>query len=208
VAAAPTFWSQRSTSAKEGKVSRNYFRASAVAVLCSGAVVVTQAGTSNQAQQPQSQPTTQQKPAASQPSTTLAGCVYREQDVPGRSPNVAERAGILEDYILAEVTPKEPQSTPSSGTPGAAGTSGTVKSSSMYKLELIADDKLRALVGKRVEVTGRIDAEPGDKAATSATPPTTPTDRAIGRDRIDLPEFEVTSIREVTGTCPAKPSVR
>ena len=189
---------------------RNYFRASAVAVLCSGAVVAAQAGAGSQAQPPQqppSQPATQQQPAASKPSTTLTGCVYREQDVPGRSPNVAERAGVLEDYILAEVMPAQPQGAPSTAMPSPAGTSG-VKSGEMYKLELIADEKLRALVGKRVEVTGRIDAEPGDKTATSATPPTTPTDRAIGRDRIDLPEFEVTSIREVTGTCPAKPSVQ
>jgi hypothetical protein len=78
----------------------------------------------------------------------------------------------------------------------------------MYKLELVDDAKLKALVGKRVEVTGRIDAEPGDKTVTPATPPTTPTDRAVGRDRVDLPEFEVTSIREMPGTCPAKPSVR
>jgi hypothetical protein len=180
---------------------RNSIRASAAAVLCSGVVVVAQAGASSQAQQPPPQPATQQQPAVSQPSTTLTGCVYREKDVPGRSPNVAERAGILEDYILAEVTP-------STATPGAAGTTGPVKSGAMYKLELIADDKLRALVGKRVEVTGRIDAEPGDKTPTAATPSTTPTDRAIGRDRINLSEFEVTSIREVTGTCPATPSAR
>ena len=165
---------------------RNYFHASAVAILCSGAAVAAQAGASSQAQQPQSQPATQQMPAASQPSTTLTGCVYREQDVPGRSPNVAERAGILEDYILAEVTPTQAQDTPSTATPGAAGTSGAVKSGAMYKLELIDDDKLRALVGKRVEVTGRIDAEAGDKTSTTTAPPTTPTDRAIGRDRIDL----------------------
>ena len=40
----------------------------------------------------------------------------------------------------------------------------------MYKLEKIADEQLRAAVGKRVEVTGRIDAEPGDaKTATGAS---------------------------------------
>jgi hypothetical protein len=189
-------------------VISNYVRASAVAVVCTGAVFVTQAGASSQAQQPQSQPNMQSKTAASQQPVTLAGCVYREQDVPGRAPNVAERAGVLEDYILAEVTPNQRQGAPSTSTPGAAGTSGTGKAGTMYKLELIADEKLRAMVGKRVEVTGRIDAEAGDQTATSATPSTTKTDRVIGRDRIDLPEFEVTSIREVTGTCPAKPSVR
>ena len=76
----------------------------------------------------------------------------------------------------------------------------------MYKLELISDDKLQAVVGKRVEVTGRIDAEAGDAKTTPATPPTTsPTDKAIGHDKIDLPEFEVTNLKEVAGTCPATP---
>jgi hypothetical protein len=174
-------------------MTRNYFHG-AVAVLCSGVIVIAQAPASGQAQQT--------------PPTTLAGCVYQEKDVPGRAPNVAERAGILEDYILAEVMPSQPQGAPSPGTPGAVATSGTAKSGAMYKLELVDDSKLKAMVGKRVEVTGRIDAEAGDKTATSATPPTTPTDRVIGRDRIDLPEFEVTSIREVTGACPAKPAAQ
>jgi hypothetical protein len=122
--------------------------------------------------------------------------------VPGRAPNVAERAGVLEDYILAEV---RPASAPSA--PGTAGTSGT-KAASMDKLELIADEKLRALVGKRVEVTGRIDAEPGDAKPPATAPPASQTDKAIGRDKIDLPEFEVTDIKEIAGTCPATPSGR
>ena len=149
-------------------MNRKYFRGSAVAVLCSATVVVAQAGASGQAQQPQSQPTTQQMPASSQPSTTLTGCVYSEKDVPGRSPNIAERAGVLEDYILAEVTPKQAEGASSTATPGAAGTSGTVKPGAMYKLELVGDDKLKTLVGKRVEVTGRIDAERGDKTDPAA----------------------------------------
>jgi hypothetical protein len=184
-------------------VIRNYIRATALVTVCSGAALGAQAGSSSQAQQPPARPTMEGKTAS---PVTLTGCVYREQDVPGRAPNVAERAGVLEDYILADVKAKQPEDTPSAGTP--TGTSGMVKAGAMYKLEKIEDEKLRAVVGKRVEVTGIIDAEAGDKAATPATPPTTPTDRAIGRDRVDLPEFEVTSITEVTGTCPAKPSAR
>jgi hypothetical protein len=190
-------------------MTRKYFHAGAIAVACSGALVMAQAVADARPQQsPQSPSTTQPTTSVSQSVTTLSGCVYQEKDVPGRSPNVAERAGILEDYILAEVTPSPTASTPSTSTPGTAGTSGTVTSGAMYKLELVDDAKLKTLVGKRVEVTGRIDAEPGDKTDTPTAPPTTPTDRAIGRDRVDLPEFEVTSIREVSGTCPTKPSVR
>ena len=103
----------------------------------------------------------------------------------------------MEDYILAEVRPAS-----ASGATGTAGTSG--RAATMYKLELIADDKLQAVVGKRVEVTGRIDAEPGD-AKPATPPPTSPTDKAIGRDKIDLPEFEVTNLKEIAGTCPATP---
>ena len=183
---------------------KNYIRVSALAVVCSSAVLAAQAG---QAQPPQPQSATQAKPDASQQPITLSGCVYREQDVPGRAPNVAERAGVLEDYILAEVT-SSPSPSTSPGTAGAVGTSGAASAGAMYKLELIADEKLRGLVGKRVEVTGRIDAEAGDKPLTPATPPTSQTDRAIGRDRVDLAEFEVTSIKEVSGTCPAKPSAK
>ena len=133
---------------------------------------------------------------------TLTGCVYREKDVPGRAPNVAERAGVMEDYILADI---RPASAPA-GTAGATGTSGSDVKAPMYKLELIADEKLQAVVGKRVEVTGKIDAEAGDVTRPATPPPTTQTDKALGRDKIDIPEFEVSSMKEIPGNCPATPS--
>jgi hypothetical protein len=114
---------------------------------------------------------------------------------------VAERAGVLEDYILADVKP-------ASTTEGAVGTSGTTGAShGMYKLELIADEQLKAAVGKRVEVTGRIDAEAGDSKGAAA-PAASQTDKAIGRDKVDLAEFEVTNMREVPGSCPATPGAK
>jgi hypothetical protein len=76
----------------------------------------------------------------------------------------------------------------------------------MYKLELIADEKLQAVVGKRVEVTGKIDAEAGDMAKPATPPPASGTDKALGRDKIDIPEFEVSSMKEVPGSCPASPA--
>ncbi len=134
-------------------------------------------------------------------STTIIGCVYQEKDVPGRAPNPAERAGLLEDYILAEITPAE--AAKPTGTSGAANPT----TYSMYKLERAADSELKAMVGKRVEVTGRVDAEAGDSAGQPpASAQTNKTDRIVGHDRIDLPEFEVSSIKAVSGTCPAKPT--
>jgi hypothetical protein len=114
---------------------------------------------------------------------------------------VAEQAGVLEDYILADVRP----ASAAAGTAGAVGTSGTGRAP-MYKLEKIDDEKLKAVVGKRVEVTGRIDAEAGDVTRPATPPPTSQTDKAIGRDKIDIPEFEVSSIKEIPGNCPASPS--
>jgi hypothetical protein len=75
----------------------------------------------------------------------------------------------------------------------------------MYKLEFVDDDRLRAVVGKRVEVMGRIDAD-NDTAANRPAAPQA--DRSVGPDAIELPEFEVTSIREVSGTCPTSPAAR
>ena len=96
---------------------------------------------------------------AQQPTTTLTGCLYREDQIPGRTPNVAERAGVLEDYILAGASSAGSETRPSA-TPGATGTSGTAPATgNMYKVEGPADEKLKALVGKKVEVTGRIDPE-------------------------------------------------
>jgi hypothetical protein len=160
-----------------------------------------------QPQNPPAQtPQTPQPPGATaqQPTTTLVGCLYREDQVPGRKPNVAERAGILEDYILADASTASAQTKPGA-TPGATGTAGTTPASrAMYKVEGPSDEKLKALVGKRVEVTGRIDPED----IRGGAPGTATKDRGLGPDEISLPEFEATSIREVSGTCPATPLPR
>lgn len=136
-------------------------------------------------------------------STTLVGCVYEEKDVPSRAPNVAERVGILEDYILAEITPAD-----AARPTGTSGTAAPVPMTfSMYKLEHKKGSELKSMVGKRVEVTGRLDVDKGDTAGPPpASAETSKTDRVIGRDKVDLPEFEVSSIRAIAGTCPAKPS--
>jgi hypothetical protein len=174
-------------------VLKNYLLSASLAVVASGTLVGAQAGA---AQEPPARPAETQETAKSA-TRTITGCVYQEKDIPGRAPNPAERAGILEDYILVDAAMA------SSSTPGAIGTSGAPHK--LYKLELIDDEKLKAVVGKRVEVTGRIDAEPGD-ARTANGERTGDVDKVVGRDKIDIAEFEVVSIKEVSGTCPAKPS--
>ena len=82
-------------------------------------------------------------------------------------------------------------------------------SGNMYKVEKIPDERLKALLGKRVEVTGRIDPQraqaPGRPGAATGAPTR---DLGPGPDKINLPEFEASSIREIAGTCPATPARR
>ena len=159
---------------------------------------------------PQQTPPQTQAPTGSMQTattTTVTGCVYKERDIPGRTPNVAEKAGVLEDYILVASTDTSSATAGTSGTtpPATAGTTGSAAlKHKAFKLEKIADEKLAAMVGKRVEVMGKVDAE-----ASDTKPAGTPAaDRSMGPDKLELPEFEVTSIREVEGACPATPNIR
>ena len=186
--------------------------AGAIAALFAGTVAIAQTPQTPSSERPRPQyPPSAATAQAAPGETTLSGCVYKEENVPGRTPNVAERAGVMEDYILADVKRAGQDSTsPSSATPGAtpgvAGTSGTV--APMYKLEKIADERLRAMVGKRVEVTGKIDSERGDTSTTPAGEQPKADKNPASPDKVELPEFEVSEIREVAGTCPAKPTAR
>ena len=184
----------------------------ALAAVCAATLAVqlqAQAQPAGQAS-PTAKATTSQKSEA-----TIVGCVYREKDVAGRAPNVAERAGIEEDYILAAITTAPVGQRAGAGVQGATGTSGQAadknaepKFTAMYKLEFVKDEKLQTFVGRRVEAIGQIDREEGDARGPSAATTTTTTDKIIGRDRVNLSEFEVASIKEVPGACPAKPVVQ
>jgi hypothetical protein len=170
------------------------------AALIAGVALSAQAPGAAGAQQNPTQPAAGTEPrAAAATTTTLTGCVYKEADIPGRTPNVAEKAGVLEDYILADARPVAAAG--AAGAPSATGTSGSA--GSMYKLEQIADERLKAVVGKRVEVMGKIDAETSDRAGGAPA-----ADKSLGPDKVNLPEFEVTSMKEVSGACPARPAAR
>ena len=181
---------------------RKFALSTSLAVLCAGVAAGAQ-GT-GAGQQPPSQPTS--TPAMAQESaTTVEGCVYREQDIPGRAPNVAERAGVLEDYILVTSAPKAGGAVGTSGTTPTtppSATPGAMTMAKMFKLEHASDNQLSAMVGKRVRVTGKAAAE--DKTATGAPKQ----DKVPGNpDSIEIPEFEVASITSIAGECPAKPAI-
>ena len=150
----------------------------------------------NPPQNPPAAPTAAQ--AASQ-SVTLEGCLVQEKDVPGRAPNVAEKAGVLEDYILTSA--KFLKGVPhAAGATGAAaeqptGTSGMGAAKAMFEVRGIEDTQLKSFLGQRVEIEGRVN--PADFAERKS---------ASGEKTGDLPELHGVVIRKATSTepCPAK----
>jgi hypothetical protein len=140
------------------------------------------------AQEPPVVPTAQTPPPA---KVTVEGCLVREQDVPGRKPNVVERSGILEDYILTNtkmVKGSAPAGAAGEAKPGEtpAATSGA---SPMYDVKGIDDAQLKTLVGQRVQIDGTF--------ADVVRSPTAKTGE-------DLADIRGTSIRKVSGECPSK----
>jgi len=183
-----------------------FWMGSAAAVMAVSIAGVNAQSTGSQTPQTQT-PASGQSMAA---TTTLKGCVYKEDAIPGRTPNVAEKAGVMEDYILVvgDHSATAPATGTATGSQTPTGTSGAVTAHKAFKLEKIADERLSAMVGKMVEVTGKTDAD-NDTAKNRATGTggTIP-DRSLGPDQIELPEFEVTNIKEVEGTCPATPNIK
>ena len=75
---------------------------------------------------------------------TITGCLKEEKDVPGLKPNVAERAGVSEDYILTNV--KMAASSKVSG----------IALATRYEVEGPSNDELKKHVNHQIEVTGTI----------------------------------------------------
>jgi hypothetical protein len=87
------------------------------------------------AQTPQSPSTSQEPPRSrtaaqdrmdmgSDRSIVVTGCLKEEANVPGRQPNVVERAGILEDFILTNARVSTGSAAGVSSSSSAAGSAG------------------------------------------------------------------------------------
>jgi glucose/arabinose dehydrogenase len=104
------------------------------------------------------QPTAMQTPnraTPANPSITITGCLKEEKDVPALKPNVAERAGITEDYILTNV-----KMSPSSAVSG-------IGVSTKYEIEGIAEAELKKHLNHQVELTGQV-VQPAADASDTA----------------------------------------
>ncbi len=163
-------------------------------IACSGMVIAAQAPPP--AQQPA--PQTPSAQTVRQSNTTIVGCVYQEKMFPGghrTSPRRPVFSRTTSSRKSGHRRPPPHRVRPARQEP---------HSWERCKLEHADDSKLKAVVGKRVEVTGRIDREAGDSTARPAeTPAPSQADKAIGKDKVDLAEFEIVSMKEVPGACPA-----
>lgn len=127
-------------------------------------------------------------PAAAASPVTVEGCIAIESEIPGRKPNVAEQAGIAEDYILTQAKVVK-------GTAPAAATTDTtggVVSNAlrpMYEIGGLSDDQLKAHVGHRVSIDGTFANVGRSEGAAPLND--------------DLVELTGTSIRTVPGACTA-----
>jgi hypothetical protein len=135
------------------------------------------------AQAPESKPSAQEQANA---VVTIEGCVAREQDVPGRKPNIVERAGVMKDYMLTHAKVTAPlaaanavTSTQPVGTTGSMGV--------MYDIKELDEKRLEPFVGKRVQIEGTL-------TDLTKSPSAGPTE--------DLPDIRALTIRPATGECP------
>lgn len=135
--------------------------------LFGSAIAVVLAATVGWARTPSQNPPAAAGTAAErQGLVTVEGCLWFEADVPGRRPNVAERAAgavgvdVLEDYILTDTkivkgsAPPSAAAAPQQDRPtGTAGTAG-LAIETMYEIEGLDEDVLKQHTGRRVQVDG------------------------------------------------------
>ena len=157
------------------------------------------------AQQP-AQPQTSPRSTTDQ-EVTVTGCVQREADYrraqdAGKGGAVGTGVGVGNEFVLINAstgTATEP-ATPT-GTAGSAASAAAA-----YELTGPNEGKLVDHVGKRVEIRGKVKAAEttaAGKPTGGATAGEPPRGVDVGGKDLKLRELEVTSVREVTGTCPA-----
>jgi hypothetical protein len=175
------------------------------------------------AQTPTSPPPTTTQPTTSQPGQrtagagdatfTVTGCLKEEKDVPGRQPNVAERAGMGEDYVLTNA--KITQGSPTQGLGSATtfdldGDNSELKKHINHQVEIQGRMRMAGGTG----MTGGTGATGTTGTGTTGTGTTgtggtgttgTGTTGAAGRTGAanNTPEIDVTSVKMVAATCPA-----
>ena len=150
--------------------------------LCVALNASSQQAPSTQPQTPAPTQSTQRAMPAPVRAMSMTGCLYREWDVPARIPNSAEKLEVIEGYIVADARIVGQ----GSSAPGHVEEGGRFD-----RLEGIPGAQLQALVGKRVEIAGRVKTDDEDGSR--------PDRNFVSRDLVDFSDFVASSIREVAG---------
>jgi hypothetical protein len=151
---------------------------------CAGASLLSVATVAAQNTSPQSD-----RPASGSTPATVEGCLHREADVPGRKPNIAERAGIGQDYVLTNN-----RIVKGSAPDGESRDSGH---DAIYDVQGLSTNQLKANVNKRVQIDGTFEHE--ERARKG------PEVNGTGNDLVAL---NGTSIRSVSGECSTGPPAK
>ena len=135
---------------------------------------------------------------------TVSGCVQREADY--RKTHDAGRGGVAgtgvgagNEFVLVDA------SNSASGSSATTGTSGS--SAAAYELTGPNEGKVGSYINKRVEITGKLKAAEVSASNTptgGATAGEPPKGVDVMSKDLKLRELEVSTVREASGTCPAK----
>ena len=174
------------------------------AVLAMGTVVFAQ---STAQQPPTPQSTAPQVKAQATDQVTITGCVQREADYRaatnlGGGGAAGTGVGAGNEFVLTNATIAPAGAVGTTGTPEPAAGAPPVA----FELTGENEGKASEFVGKRVEIVGKLKAaEMGAAGATGGvTAGKPPTGVDVASKDLKLREIDVTSIKETTGTCPAK----
>lgn len=184
-----------------------------VRILSAMAIAASAATAGAQTQPPTGASATPQQPTAAAEQVTVAGCIQREADYrkaqdAGRGGVAGSGVGVGNEFVLTNASTAK-------GEPGATGTAGVTPetptgtsgaASVAYELTGANEGQAATLVGRRVEITGTLKAAEvqGGAPTGGVTAGRPPAGIDVATKDLKLRELEVTSIREVAGTCPAK----
>jgi hypothetical protein len=144
-------------------------------------------------------------------TVTVTGCVQREEDY--RKARDAGRGGVagtgvgagnefvLANAMMASASPSGAAGKTPGGTPETTGAAGTA-----FELTGSNEGQAAQFVGKRVEIAGKLKAAevaPSGKPTGGATAGRPPEGIDLAGKDLKLRELEITSIKEVTGSCPS-----
>jgi len=164
---------------------------SATGVLVGMVAFVSLTGLGAEATRLQTAPAAGGQARTTEQQVTVTGCIQREADYRkatggGRGGAAGTGVGVANEFVLTSAA--------GTGAPAAAGTTGTA-----YELTGPNEAQAATLVGKRVQIAGKLKEGATDAAGATGGP----TGGVVASTDLKLRELEVTSVRATTGTCPA-----